>query len=134
MRFFEHLPNPLDALKEFYRLLKPNGMLIIMAPFNSFVYFAPYHYSTGFSRYWYEHHLPEYQFNIAELTPNGDWFLYLKQEVLRLPKMAKQYGDRFWFLAYIIPIIMLFYFSIRGAPKLADDLGCFGFHCIARKR
>ena len=55
---FEHLPDPLTALDEFSRLLKPGGKLIITAPFSSLVHFAPYHYATGFSRYWYEYHLP----------------------------------------------------------------------------
>ena len=33
---FEHLPDPLKALTEFRRLLKPSGKLIITAPFASF--------------------------------------------------------------------------------------------------
>jgi SAM-dependent methyltransferase len=55
---FEHLPDPLKALDEFARLLKPGGKLILTAPFASLVHFAPYFFGTGFSKYWYEHHLP----------------------------------------------------------------------------
>lgn len=48
----EHVPDPTKALDEFARLLKPGGTLILTAPFASLVHFAPYHYCTGFSRYW----------------------------------------------------------------------------------
>ena len=57
---FEHLPDPTKTLDEFARLLKPGGKLILTAPFASLVHFAPYHYCTGFSRYWYEYHLDEW--------------------------------------------------------------------------
>ncbi len=87
---FEHLPDSLKALDEFARLLKPGGKLILTAPFASLVHFAPYHYVTGFSRYCYEHHLPLKGFKICELVSNVDRFLYLKQEMLRLPCMARR--------------------------------------------
>ena len=48
----EHIPDPLKALDEFSRLLKPAGKLILTAPFSSLVHFAPQHFCTGFSRYW----------------------------------------------------------------------------------
>jgi SAM-dependent methyltransferase len=131
---FEHLPNPLKAIDEFSRLLKPGGKLIVTAPFASLVHFAPYHYATGFSRYWYEFHLPTYGFKIEELTSNGDWFDYARQELLRLPSAARRYGDWSWPFAYVFAGFGLLYFSIR--PKKnnrANDLACFGWHCVAIK-
>ena len=78
----EHVPDPTKkALDEFARLLKPGGKLILTAPFASLVHFAPYHYCSGFSRYWYEHHLPKRGFQIEELTSNGDRFAYWHQEL-----------------------------------------------------
>lgn len=131
---FEHLPDATQALDEFARLLKPGGQLILTAPFASLVHFAPYHYASGFSRYWYEYHLPPRNFEIRQLVPNGDWFDYLRQEMFRLPRAARSYGDWCWPLAYAIAGLGLLYFSIRGKPRLATDLACFGWHCIAIKR
>jgi len=131
---FEHLPDALKALDEFARLLKPSGKLILTAPFASLVHFAPYHYATGFSRYWYECHLPPRGFTIQELTPNGDWFSLTKQEMLRLPSMARRYGDWCWPLAYVVAGIGLIYFLLRGKSRPAADVACFGWHCVAVKR
>ena len=131
---FEHLPDALKVLDEFARLLKPGGKLIVTAPFASLVHFAPHHFATGFSRYWYEWHLPLRNFDIQELTPNGDWFSYAKQEALRLPGMARRYGDWCWPLAYVVAGVGLIYFSLRGKSRMADDVACFGWHCVAVKR
>jgi SAM-dependent methyltransferase len=131
---FEHLPDPLKVLDEFLRLLKPGGKLIITAPFASFVHFAPYYFATGFSRYWYEHHLPLRNFDLTELTPNGDWFSFVRQEFLRLPAMARRSGDWCWPLSYLLTGVALLYFSLRKKSKRADDVACFGWHCIAAKR
>ena len=130
---FEHLPDALKALDEFARLLKPGGKLIITAPFASLVHFAPYHYVSGFSRYWYEHHLPIRGFEIRSLEANGDWFSYCRQEMVRLPSVAKHYGDWCWPLAYLVSAIGLFYFLLRSKGKRAEDLACFGWHCVAIK-
>jgi len=131
---FEHLPDPIEALKEFSRLLKLNGRLIITAPFCSLVHFAPYHYSTGFSRYWYELHLLKLGFEIEELTSNGDWFDYLRQELIRLPTMARKYGDWCWPLAYVCAGLSLIYFALRHKQdNRANDLACYGWHCVAIK-
>lgn len=130
---FEHLPDPLKTLDEFRRLLKIGGKLIITAPFNSLVHFAPYHYCTGFSRYWYEYHLPERGFEIEELTPNGDWYGLLRQEIIRLCILERQRKNWAWPLAYLYGLLGIIYFKVRKKIK-ADDLACFGWHCIATKR
>lgn len=128
----EHVPDPLRAVAEFSRLLKPGGKLILTAPFVSWVHFAPYHFSSGFSRYWFEHHLSCRGFEIEELTPNGDWFSFCQQEMMRLGSMARRYGDWCWPLAYVIGLLSSLYFKLRRGKK-ADDVACFGWLCIATK-
>ncbi|MBU2623829.1 MAG: methyltransferase domain-containing protein [Proteobacteria bacterium] len=128
----EHVPEPTHVLDEFVRLLKPGGKLILTAPFASFVHMAPYHYCSGFSRYWYEHHLVPRGFEIMELTANGDWFAYIEQELMRLGSMERQRGNWSWLLAYAYSMLGVLYFKLRG-NKQAEDLACFGWHCVAVK-
>lgn len=90
---FEHLPDPLAALNEFARLIRSGGQLILTAPFCSLTHFAPYHYYTGFNKYFYEAHLPARGFQVEELVENGNYFEYLAQEVRRIPSVAAQYAN-----------------------------------------
>jgi SAM-dependent methyltransferase len=88
----EHLPDPARALKELARILKAGGTLIMTAPFWSLTHFAPFHYATGFNRYFYEHHLSELGFDIVELTPNGNFFECIGQEIRRTADMARRFA------------------------------------------
>lgn len=129
----EHVPEPTKALDEFYRLLKPGGKLILTAPFASLVHFAPYHYCSGFSQYWYEYHLTKRKFLIDELSPNGDWFSFCQQELKRLGGMERKLGNWSWPLAYLLGAAGIVYFKLRKKID-ASDVACFGYHCVAVKR
>ncbi len=129
----DHVPDPTEALDEFVRLLKPGGKLILTAPFASLVHFAPYHYCSGFSRYWYEHHLVKRGFIIEELTPNGDWFPFCPQDLMSLRSFARRYDDWSWPLAYVLGNLAALYFKIRGG-RPAYDLACFSWQCVAVRK
>ena len=89
---FEHIPAPLQAIREFERLLRPGGTLVITAPFCSFTHFSPHFYYTGFSPHFYNTHLGG-AFDVVELTPNGNMFEYMAQEIRRLPEVAQRYAS-----------------------------------------
>ncbi len=132
----EHIPNPLEAFMEFSRLLKQDGIVILTAPFNSLTHYAPYHYSTGFSKYYYEKHLPEFNFEIVEITPNGNFFEYLAQEVRRTNEVAKTYNQNKFIGFYFIIGKLLILRSLKKLSKNdnnSSELLCFGFNVIARK-
>jgi ubiquinone/menaquinone biosynthesis C-methylase UbiE len=128
----EHVPEPTQALDEFNRLLKPGGILILTAPFASSVHMAPYHFCSGFSKYWYEHHLLARGFEICELVANGDWYALLRQEITRLGGMERIKNNWTWPVAYLYALLGIGYFALRS-KKRAEDLACFGWHCVAKK-
>jgi ubiquinone/menaquinone biosynthesis C-methylase UbiE len=88
-----HLPHPVNALKELVRVLKPNGQLIITAPFASLTHFAPYHFSSGFNKYFYEYWMKEFNCDITELTYNGNYFEFVAQEVRYAAEVAQKYSS-----------------------------------------
>lgn len=128
----EHVPEPTHALNELSRLLKPGGVIILTAPFGSHVHMAPYHYCSGFSKYWYEYHLRNRGFEIRELTANGDWFSLLRQEITRLGGLERVRGNWCWPLAYAYAVLGMIYFKVRSNIDAAD-IACFGWHCVAVK-
>lgn len=125
----EHIPDPIAALKEFHRLLKSGGEVIITAPFNSLTHFAPYHFCTGFNKYFYEHHLQKLGFTITEITANGDWSEYFSQELRRVLNI---YGEAPIYVKILVAFILRFVKLSRKANNTAD-VGCFGFHVRAVK-
>jgi hypothetical protein len=94
---------------------------------------APYHYCTGFSKYWYQHHLEQRGFEISSLVANGDWYGLLRQEVARLGGLERQRGNWVWPLAYLYSLLGLGYFALRTNQQ-AQGLACFGWQCLAVKR
>lgn len=131
----EHIPDPLGAIKEFSRLIKPGGQLLITAPFASLTHFAPYHFASGLSRFFYEKHLPDNGFEITDLQLNGNFFEYIAQENRRIKTIAARYANKKLNIFHKI-IIHLNLLILQGLSKKdngSSELLCYGIHVFARK-
>jgi ubiquinone/menaquinone biosynthesis C-methylase UbiE len=137
----EHVVDPVRAVEKMSRLVKPNGKIIITAPFNSLTHFSPYHFCTGFSRFFYEYHLNRLGFSIIELTPNGGFFDMMGQEIGRIPEVRKLYktGLRVPFIKIFSKILLLNVqlLSALDGPRMmrkSSELQNFGWFVIAEKK
>ena len=132
----EHVSDPIRALEELGRLLKKNGTLILTAPFCSMTHFAPYHHATGFSRFFYELHLPRIGLEIDELAENGNFFEFSGQQLRQGVGFGECYADytpdRLERFGTQVVLGMLTRMSKRD--KRSAELLNFGYHVRAVKR
>ncbi len=132
----EHVPDPIGAIKEFSRLVRQGGYLLITAPFASLTHFAPYHFVSGFNKYFYEKHLVENGFEIYELQMNGNFFEYIAQENRRIKLIAKRYAGKNLniFQKLIIHLNILILQNLSRKDRGSSELLCYSIHVFARKR
>lgn len=131
----EHVPDAVAALKEFSRVLKPSGILLITAPFASLTHFAPYHFG-GYSKYWYEYHLHKLGFEIEVLEHNGSWFSFVAQELRRSRFMGSTYSSKILGLitrVAVMPIIVLLT-MLSWFDRGSHEALCFNYMVRAIKK
>ncbi len=81
---FEHVPDPVSALRELARIVKPGGLVFITAPLGSGLHQEPFHFYGGYTPHWYRHWAPAFGLVVDEVTPNGGFFKHLAQECARV--------------------------------------------------
>jgi ubiquinone/menaquinone biosynthesis C-methylase UbiE len=131
----EHIPEPSLALKEFSRIIKPGGKLIITAPFASLTHFAPYHFYSGFNRFFYQEFADKLGFEIKSIEANGSYRDYIEQEMTRLITENLKRGNPFKLFMSILNFCLFKIFSpmMFPPPLKNSDLLCFGYHVVMEK-
>lgn len=132
----EHVPDPLAAIREFSRVVRPGGALLLTSPFCSLTHFAPYHFASGLNRYWYETHLPAMSFAIVEITPNGNWFEFVGQELSRVRYVSATYSSGLlgWLLLAASFPLRAILSVLSWRDRGSDALLCFGFQVKALRQ
>ena len=128
---FEHLPDPIKALKELTRVLKINGKILITAPFRCLYHQDPYFFYSGFSKYWYQHFAKENNLEIIDIIPNGNYFQDLAQEVYRTSTFGS-FPLRIINKLVSFPFFC-FLFFIDKIGNNDNPESCWGYHVIFQK-
>lgn len=123
---FEHIAYPIETVKEFSRLLKKGGKLILTAPSNCLRHMDPYFFYSGFSNRWYEEILAKNGFRIDLIKPEGDYYSWMRAELVRIIKGINVFTSIFLFPAFI-------YFSLKNKTAESVATLCEGYYIIATK-
>jgi len=130
---FEHIENPIRGLKECYRVLKKEGMIIISAPFIYPIHADPFDFQRWTETKW-KKVLTEVGFKIEKFEIMGRYFTVLadieKSLIKSLPRFLR------WFCYLVYPfydlLVKLDNFDfVKNHPKLGKFHS--GYFIIAKK-
>lgn len=101
----EHVPDPVAAIYEMARIIKPGGRLLLTAPLASFLHQEPFHFYGGFTPHFYNFYLPKCGFRRLKIESNNGFFSFFGQEAGRFstlidPKSAPR--NVYWPLLVIL--------------------------------
>jgi ubiquinone/menaquinone biosynthesis C-methylase UbiE len=85
----EHIPEPIEAIREFGRIVKPGGIVLLSAPLSGYVHQEPYHFYGGFSPYFYQKFLTESGFTDIQVMQNGGFFRHYGAQSIKLANSLK---------------------------------------------
>lgn len=82
----EHVPEPIEVVKEFSRVLRAGGRLILTAPLGSGLHQEPFHFYGGYTPFWYHTFLQQAGFVDINVESNCGSFRFFGQEALRFAR------------------------------------------------
>jgi len=124
----EHIPYPHETLREFSRLLKSGGKLIMTVPSNCLRHMDPYFFSSGYSNRFLEYFLNQYNFE-SEIEVVGDYYKWMMVE---LSRTMRTQGIFSWLI--LAPAFLYFYIRQRSPSEQSRNSLCFGYHVVATKK
>lgn len=131
----EHVPDAPASIRKMCRLVKPGGQIILTAPFISMTHFAPQHFATGFSRYFYEYHLAAAGFELVRMDPNGNIFELAAQEFDRGMDLIGVYSDKPMnnLLRRLGGRLTRLVARYGARHPESSEIGLFGWNVVARR-
>jgi SAM-dependent methyltransferase len=87
----EHVAEPIKAVHEMARILKPGGRLMLTAPLGSGIHQEPYHYYGGYTPYWYRDFLGAAGFSQITVEANAGSFKSFAQESIRFVQTTRPF-------------------------------------------
>lgn len=120
----EHLPRPLEALREIARVMRTGAPMLVIAPQEWEVHQAPHDYFR-YTRYGLARLLDEAGFEVEEMTPAGGLFTVLARRMFNACQMAP------WLLPLLAPLGLLVA-ALDGLDVRRNFT--LGYRCIARRR
>jgi SAM-dependent methyltransferase len=141
----EHVPEPIKAVKELARLLRPGGILLLTAPLGCLLHQEPYIYYGGYSPYWYRRFLSEAGCDVVSIESNqgffslfsdySQWFSNLlhPREVRTQPLPRRVALALLWLLS--LPMVRILAPLGRWLDRCGfGSVGTVGYHVLAVKR
>jgi SAM-dependent methyltransferase len=141
----EHVPEPIKAVHELARILRPGGFMLLTAPLGSLLHQEPYHFYGGYTAHWYRRFLDAAGCDVVDITPNQGFFSLYSDHTQRVSILlnprnlrAQPRGRRFVLLVLWLCSRLLVRVS-GPVGRWLDEMGLgstgtVGYHVVAVKR
>ena len=115
----EHVPKPIDTLRELSRILTRGGRLFLTAPLGSGLHQQPFHFYGGYTPYFYEKFLVDCGLEIVELRPIGGLLKHVGQEAYRAGRMIAAKAPH---KLSLLTRLILLYWLPRRLARLEEEV------------